>query len=207
MSGSWKPGGGASIRAHPQAAPATRYAHAQSHAVAARLTTTRAGRTPGLRTWRPARSASRGSSHSLSASPAESSTPLTCTAPRATWTYARRPGASSRSARSAASNSPPYTRTSWWTRTEPDFAVLRRDEPQAGRVSRPPRSASLHNSAECRTHSAGSRSAENAAVLVCEALNSLWRTPLPALMRCTSPGRIVEPVPMESWCASSPSST
>jgi hypothetical protein len=32
--------------------------------------------------------------------------------------------------------------------------------------------------------------------LVFEALNSLWRTPVPALMRCTSPGRITEPLPI-----------
>ena len=30
---------------------------------------------------------------------------------------------------------------------------------------------------------------------VFEALNSLWRMPVPADMRCTSPGRITEPVP------------
>jgi hypothetical protein len=38
-------------------------------------------------------------------------------------------------------------------------------------------------------------------------LNSLWRTPLPALMRCTSPGTMVEPVPIESLWPSAPSST
>ncbi len=38
-------------------------------------------------------------------------------------------------------------------------------------------------------------------------LYSLWRTPLPALMRCTSPGTMVEPLPMRSWWPSAPSST
>jgi len=38
-------------------------------------------------------------------------------------------------------------------------------------------------------------------------LNSLCVTPRPALMRCTSPGTMVEPLPMESRCASAPSST
>ena len=38
-------------------------------------------------------------------------------------------------------------------------------------------------------------------------LYSLWRTPLPALMRCTSPGTIVARLPIESSCASAPSST
>ena len=42
---------------------------------------------------------------------------------------------------------------------------------------------------------------------VFEALNSLCRTPLPALMRWTSPGRITELEPVESLCASAPSST
>ncbi|MNY64487.1 hypothetical protein D3C86_2016110 [compost metagenome] len=40
-----------------------------------------------------------------------------------------------------------------------------------------------------------------------EALYSLWRTPVPALIICTSPGRITEPVPIESLCSSAPSST
>ena len=38
-------------------------------------------------------------------------------------------------------------------------------------------------------------------------LNSEWRMPLPALMRCTSPGRITLPLPMLSLWPSSPSST
>jgi hypothetical protein len=36
---------------------------------------------------------------------------------------------------------------------------------------------------------------------------SLCVTPVPAVMRCTSPGLISEPVPIESLCASVPSST
>ena len=40
-----------------------------------------------------------------------------------------------------------------------------------------------------------------------EALNSLCITPVPALMRCTSPGRMTEPLPSESLWASAPSST
>ena len=40
-----------------------------------------------------------------------------------------------------------------------------------------------------------------------EALNSLWRMPLPALIICTSPGRMTEPVPIESSWARAPSST
>ena len=42
---------------------------------------------------------------------------------------------------------------------------------------------------------------------VFEALNSLCRTPVPALMRWTSPGRMTEPVPIESLCSSAPSRT
>jgi hypothetical protein len=42
---------------------------------------------------------------------------------------------------------------------------------------------------------------------VLEALNSLWVTPVPADMRCTSPGRMIELVPMLSLCWSAPSST
>ena len=38
-------------------------------------------------------------------------------------------------------------------------------------------------------------------------LYSLCSTPCPALMRWTSPGTMVEPVPMESLWASAPSST
>ncbi|CFU05569.1 Uncharacterised protein [Bordetella pertussis] len=38
-------------------------------------------------------------------------------------------------------------------------------------------------------------------------LNSECITPRPALMRCTSPGRMVEPLPMLSLCAIAPSST
>jgi hypothetical protein len=40
-----------------------------------------------------------------------------------------------------------------------------------------------------------------------DGLNSLCSTPVPADMRCTSPGRITEPVPIESLCSSAPSST
>ena len=38
-----------------------------------------------------------------------------------------------------------------------------------------------------------------------EGLDSLWRTPVPALMRWTSPGRMTEPVPRLSRCSSAPS--
>ncbi|EWS62631.1 hypothetical protein Y695_04138 [Hydrogenophaga sp. T4] len=38
-------------------------------------------------------------------------------------------------------------------------------------------------------------------------LNSLWRTPLPALMRCTSPGGMPLTLPMLSLCARLPDST
>ena len=43
--------------------------------------------------------------------------------------------------------------------------------------------------------------------MVFEWLNSLWVTPVPALMSCASPGRITAPEPMLSWWASAPSST
>ena len=42
---------------------------------------------------------------------------------------------------------------------------------------------------------------------VFEALTSLCRTPVPALIRWTSPGLITEPVPMESLCSMPPSRT
>ena len=35
-------------------------------------------------------------------------------------------------------------------------------------------------------------------------LYSLWRTPVPALMRCTSPGRMTEPLPRLSLCSRDP---
>jgi len=38
-------------------------------------------------------------------------------------------------------------------------------------------------------------------------LNSLWRTPLPALMRCTSPGGMPLTLPMLSLCARLPCNT
>jgi hypothetical protein len=38
-------------------------------------------------------------------------------------------------------------------------------------------------------------------------LNSLWLIPVPALMRCTSPGRITALVPVLSLCSTAPSST
>ena len=40
-----------------------------------------------------------------------------------------------------------------------------------------------------------------------DGLNSLWRTPVPAVMRWTSPGWITDPVPRLSLCSSAPSST
>ncbi|KVL79256.1 hypothetical protein WJ47_27430 [Burkholderia ubonensis] len=36
---------------------------------------------------------------------------------------------------------------------------------------------------------------------------SLCTIPVPALIRCTSPGRMIDPLPMLSRCASAPSST
>ena len=44
-------------------------------------------------------------------------------------------------------------------------------------------------------------------LVVGDGLSSLCRTPVPALIRWISPGRIVEPLPSESWCASSPART
>jgi hypothetical protein len=43
--------------------------------------------------------------------------------------------------------------------------------------------------------------------IVPQALNSLCEMPVPALMRCTSPGRITEPLPRLSRCSSAPART
>ena len=40
-----------------------------------------------------------------------------------------------------------------------------------------------------------------------DGLNSLWRTPVPAVMCCNSPGRRTDPLPRLSRCSSAPSRT
>ena len=68
-------------------------------------------------------------------------------------------------------------------------------------------SSSARSSARCRAAAGRIQICRKCTGSSSDGLNSLCVTPVPALMRCTSPGRITEPVPMESLCASAPSST
>ena len=77
----------------------------------------------------------------------------------------------------------------------------------AARASRRPRTPSPRSRAAGSGSRAGSRSAGGARARSSEALYSLWVTPVPALMRCTSPGRITEWLPMLSLWASAPART
>jgi len=96
--------------------------------------------------------------------------------------------------------------TSWWRRTEPS-----RPSRDATRRRRPARSAS----AKCRCSYDGAMPLRSGRIQICrkwtssvsEALCSLCVMPVPALMRCTSPGRIKDPLPRLSPCRRAPSIT
>lgn len=138
-------------------------------------------------------------------SPAPRAWPLALTAPRATCTQAWRLAARAWVALSPGPRRAAWISAAWWMVTapsRPSRAAIRRRLPRIsggnGRCSYP-----------------GARPARSGRIQICsrwtgsvfEALNSLWRIPVPALMRWISPGRISEPLPRLSRCSSTPSST
>src|SRR5437868_4918607 len=130
-------------------------------------------------------------------SPADSFSPFRSIAPRATCTHACRPDAGSNETRSPWPSNAPYTRASWLMVTDPS-----RPSREASSRSLPLRSSTgkvFCSYPEFRPRRSGTiQICRKCTGSVSEALNSLCATPLPALMRCTSPGRITPPPPEES---------
>ena len=63
------------------------------------------------------------------------------------------------------------------------------------------------SSASALSVPAAARSGRGGPIRLSDGLNSLWRTPVPAVMRCNWPARMIEPLPMLSLCSSAPSRT
>ena len=107
---------------------------------------------------------------------------------------------------SSPSNSPAYIRASWWIVTEPSA-------PSGLTTSRSRPRFSASGNVFCSYDGvtpvfAGMiQICRKCVVSVALWLNSECITPVPALIRCTSPGTIAFAVPIESSCASAPSST
>ena len=129
------------------------------------------------------------------------------TAPRATCSHAWRAGRSVVNARAGRRPAARRTAPRPGARS-PSRRARRATRPAAACPCARPRRTPSARSRACRPACAGT-------IQICrkwtsssgDALNSLCVTPVPADMRCTSPGRITEPVPMLSLCCSAPSST
>ena len=129
---------------------------------------------------------------------------MTVSRPRTACTQACRPGASRCSGALAGASTEAYERHVLVDRDGAVATVARADELKRPRFSVVAKGALLV--ARCGTGRPGQdpdlQQVRRAPTR--EALCSLWVMPVPALMRCTSPGRMVEPLPMLSLCASAP---